>query len=202
MSIAESVMADASQTGVRPLSLDQVQRGKPQAHKWAVAGTVGASTRTDQAVFYALLADTAKDSTHDLVTPTAGVSGWSASTIARYIADNPSPLINIHFTGASTDSLLAEGALEFVRKTPDGAVQSELIFLSRFRHEMTQIQKILSVPVNSEILDGYTWLRVLTAEATPTANSYNATFSFGATLDKRAEVPQARAGVVAPARPG
>lgn len=198
--IAASVLADASQAGVRPLSLDNLKRAAPQAHKWAVTGTVGASTRTDQTTFYNLLADTAKSATHDLVTPTAGVSGWTAATIARYIADNPSPLVNMHFTDASLDSLLRGGSLEFVRNTPDGAAQSELVFMSRYAHDMQYQPKVLSVPINSEILDGYTFCRVLTAEATPTANSYNVTFTFGSTNDKRADVPLARPGVVAPVR--
>lgn len=198
--VAASVMRDAAGAGVRPLSLDSLKRAAPAAHQWSVTGTVGAATRTDQTTFYNLLADTAKSATHDLVTPTQQVSGWTAATVARYIADNPSPLINLHFTDATLDGLLRAGKIEFVRNTPDGAAQSELVFMSRYAHDMQQQPKVLSIPINSEIVDGYTFFRVLTAEATPTANGYNLTSTFGATNDKRAEIPLGVPGVVAPVR--
>lgn len=204
MSVASSILRDASAAGgLAPLALDSkmnAARMAPQKHKWSVTGTVGASTRTDQTTFYNLLSDTAKGATYDLVTPTAAVSGWAASTIATYIAHNPAPLINMHFTGASTDALLGDGSLEFIRKTPDGNEVSQPEFLSAFRHDMQYQPKVLSIPIQSEVVDGYTFVRVLTAEATPTANSFTVTFTFGATLDKRADVPQSRAAVVAAPR--
>lgn len=203
MAAIPSIMRSAQQSigGVSRMSFDaggkfERARSSPQKHKWNITGTVGAATRTDQTAFYNLLTDVVKSSTHDLVAAVAAVSGWTPATIARYIADNPSPLINIHFTGASTDALLGDGNIEFVRKTPDGNEVLQPEFLSTFRHDMQQQPKVLSVPVNSEVLDGYTYPRVLTAEATPTANSFSATFTFGATLDRRADVPLAEAGVV------
>lgn len=203
MGAVSSIMRNAPSSigGVQRLSFDSQGRFErarvaPAKHKWNVTGTVGAATRTDQTPFYNLLTDVAKGATFDLVAPTAAVSGWSAATIARYIADNASPLINMHFTGASSDTLLGDGTVEFIRKTPDGNDVTQPEFLSTFRHDMQYQPKVLSVPINSEVLDGYTYPRVLTAEATPTANSYALTFTFGPTLDKRADVPLAEAGVV------
>jgi len=207
MGAVASIMksAPASIGGVQRLSFDskgrfEAARTAPQKHKWSIAGTVGAATRTDQVPFYNLLTDIAKGATFDLVTPTAAVAGWTNVTIARYIADNPAPLINMHYTGASTDSLLGDGSIDFVRKTPDGNEVVQPEFLSTFRHDMQQQPRVLSIPVNSEVLDGYTYCRSLTAEATPTANSYQLTFTFAPTIDRRGDIPMGEPGVVAPVR--
>lgn len=196
MNIADSMMADAHNVGVKPLSLDGIRRAAPAAHKWASGGTNGATT--DQHAFYNLLTDTA-ESGATLGTPVPSATGWTAATVARYIADNPSPLRNVHFSGASVSTLLEQSTLRFVRKTPDVSEQVETIFLSTFVHDMRYQTGVLSIPINGEVLDGYTFPRFLSPGAA-TAPTFTVTFSFGATNDKRADVPGARAAVVAPPR--
>lgn len=208
MSAIASILRDAQAPGLGGAvqSFDSggklaAARAAPQKHKWSVTGTVGASTRTDQVAFYNLIADVAKGATFDLVTPAVSVAGWSAATIARYIGDCPAPLITIHLTGANTggaanNNLFGDGTIEFLRRMPDGNDVFQPEPLSLFRHDMTQLPTVMSVPVNSEVLDGYTYPRILTAEATPSANGYQATFVFASTYDKRADVPQARAAMV------
>lgn len=198
MNIADSVaFQDAASAGLRPLSLDNIRRTAPQSHKWTFTGTAGAGSY-DQAPFYNLLTDTAESSA-TLGAPSPAAGGWSAATVARYIADNAAPLRNIHFSGASVDSLLENSTLRFIRKTPDVSEQVETIFLSTFVHDGRYQPKVLSVPINGEVLDGYTFVRVLSPGAA-SPNSYTATFSFGSTNDKRAEVPPARAAVIAQPR--
>lgn len=195
MDIARSMMQPAVNSGVQPLSLDNKlgQRARAQTHKWTFTGTVG--TGTDQAPFYNILTDVA-ESGNTLGSPAPAQSGWSAAAVARFIADNPAPLVNMHFTGATTSTLLEGGVLTFVRKTPAGAQNVHDEQMSTFTSSMRYQPTILSIPIEGEVFDGYTYVRVKTAQATPTANGYNLTFTFGGTNDKRAEVPEAQAMVV------
>lgn len=201
MSLAASMQADAANAGIKPLSLDggKINRAAPQVHRWSVTGTVGAATLNDQAAYYNLLSDQL-EGTNVAATPTFSSSArYSASTATRYIADNAAPLRLMHFTGAAgtgAATLLENTRVKFVRETPDGAQQFEQIELSTFVSPQRYQTGVLSVPINGEVLDGYTYVRVISPEATPTANGYSLSFAFGATNDKRAEVPAARAAVV------
>lgn len=195
MDIAGSMLADADRAGLKSLSLDGIRRAAPQAHRWTVAGTAAATT--DQVAFYNLKADTTESgATAGTATPP---SGWSTAEIARYIADNPAPLRTMHFSGASADDLLERTIIRFLRSTPDAAQQQETVFLSTYVHDGRFQPKVLSVPINGEVLDGYTYPRVLSPGASG-AQSYTLTFAFGATNDKRADVPPAGGAVVAPIR--
>jgi len=196
MDIAANMLAPASSAGIRALSLDNIKRAAPQSHKWAAAGAVGAGT--DQFPFYNLITDTA-ESGATLGTPTVSAGGWSVAQVTRYIADNPAPLRNMHFTGAaggSASTLLENGTLRFLRSSPDVSVQQETIPLSTFVSADRYQTSVLSVPINGEVLDGYTFARVLTPQHGVTANSYVLTFNFGATEDRRASVPPASAAVI------
>lgn len=194
MNIADNInLRDAGNVGVRPVSLDNIRRAAPQEHLWTVTGSAGAGG-IDQMPFYNLLTDTA-ESGATLGAPTPP-SGWSTATMARYIADNPAGLRMIHLTNASVDRLFDNATLRFVRSTPDASAQTETVRCSTFVDNRRFDQRILSVPINGEVFDGYTFVRVLTAGAA-SANSYTATFVWGASNDKRADAPATRAAVVA-----
>ena len=198
MDLAENIaIQDAHGVGIRPVNLDAGRRAAPQSHRWSVTGTAG-STR-DQADFYNLLTATAESAATLCPTLSPASSSFSAAQIARYIADNPAPLRMLHLTGASSDNLFDSGELRFKRVTPDLSDQSETVLLDGFVHDQRQDRKVLSIPINGEVLDGYTWPRLLTA-GTVAAATYKATFAFGATNDKRADVPATRAAVVMPPR--
>jgi hypothetical protein len=145
--------------------------------------------------FYNLLSDVAEATNHILVAPTAP-SGWSPATMARYIADNPAGLRMIHLTQASVDRLFDDATLRFVRATPDVSTQTETVRCSTFVDNRRFDQRILSVPINGEVFDGYTYVRVISRGAA-TPNSYTATFVWGPSNDKRADAPATRAAVVA-----
>lgn len=194
-SISESLaMRDAGDVGLRPLALDGGKRAAPQSHKFTVTGAVG--TGVDQMPFYNLRTDSA-ESGATLGTPSPSAPGWSLAEVNRYIGDSPASLRNIHFSGASSNSLLENSTIRFVRNTPDVAEQTETIFLSTFVHDQRFQPTVLSVPVAGEILDGYTYVRILSPQSTPAAASYTVTFSFGASPDRRSEIPVARGAVVA-----
>lgn len=201
MQIAASMMDNAANAGIKPLSLDggKINRAAPQVHRWSVTGTVGAATLNDQAAFYNLLSDSL-EGTNVAATPTfSSSSRYSAASATRYIADNAAPLKMMHFTGAvgtGAATLLESTVVKFVRETPDGSSQSEQIELATFVSPNRYQTGVLSVPINGEVLDGYTYPRVISPEGTPTANGYKLSFAFGATNDKRADVPAARAATV------
>jgi hypothetical protein len=194
-SISESLaMRDAGDVGLRPLALDSGKRAAPQSHKFTVVGEDGAGI--DQAAFYNLRSDVA-ESGATLVAPTPSAPGWTLAQVNRYIGDCPASLRNIHFSGASTNSLLENSTVRFVRCTPDVAEQTETIFLSTFVHDQRFQPTVLSVPVAGEILDGYTYVRILSPQAMESPNGYTVTFSFGAAPDRRGDIPVARGAVVA-----
>jgi hypothetical protein len=180
--------------GVRSASLDNIRRAAPQEHLWTVTGTANAS-QVDQMPFYNLLTDVAESATSILGSPTPP-AGWTAATMARYIADNPAALRLIHLTQASVDRLFDNGTLRFVRKTPDIAEQTETVRMSTFVDNRRFDTRILSIPINGEVFDGYTYVRLLTAGAA-SPNSYTATFVWGSASDRRADAPAATAAVVA-----
>jgi hypothetical protein len=195
VNIADNInLRDAVGVGVRPVSLDQIRRAAPQEHLWTFTGTANAS-QTDQAPYYNLLADVAESNSHILGTPTPP-TGWSTATMARYIADNPAGLRMIHLTNASVDRLFDDATLRFVRSTPDASAQTETVRCSTFVDNRRFDQRILSIPINGEVFDGYTYVRILTRGAA-SPNSYTATFVWGASNDKRADAPPTRAAVVA-----
>jgi len=193
-SISESLaMRDAGDVGLRPMSLDGGRRAAPQSHKFTVTGTAGSGI--DQMPFYNLRTDVA-ESGSTLGSPTPSAPGWTLAQVNRFIGDCPASLRNIHFSGASSNSLLENSTIRFVRSSPDVAEQTETIFLSTFVHDGRFQPTVLSVPVAGEVLDGYTYVRILSPQSTPTAASYTVTFSFGAAPDKRADIPVARGAVV------
>lgn len=195
MNIADNInLRDAAGVGVRPVSLDNIRRAAPQEHLWTVTGTATAVQR-DQMPFYNLITDVAESASDILGAPTPP-TGWSTATMARYIADNAAALRMVHLTNASVDRLFDNGTFRFIRSTPDISVQQETVRLTTFVDNRRFDQRILSVPINGEVFDGYTFLRVLTAGAA-SANSYTATFVWGSANDKRADAPAARAAVVA-----
>jgi hypothetical protein len=116
--------------------------------------------------------------------------------MARYIADNPAGLRMIHLTQASVDRLFDDATLRFVRSTPDVSTQTETVRCSTFVDNRRFDQRILSVPINGEVFDGYTYVRCITKGAS-SPNSYTATFVWGPSNDKRADAPATRAAVVA-----
>lgn len=195
MDIASNInMRSAQGVGVRPASLDNIRRAAPQEHLWTIVGTANAA-QVDQIPFYNLLADVAESATSILGAGTPP-SGWSTAAIARYIADNPAGLRMVHLTNASVDRLFDNATFRFVRNTPDISSQTETVRLSTYVDNRRFDQRILSVPINGEVFDGYTFLRILTAGAAA-ANSYTATFVWGSANDKRADAPQTSAAVVA-----
>lgn len=198
MDLAENIaMQDAAGVGIRPVHLDSGRRAAPQTHRWSITGTAG-STR-DQADFYNLITATAEAAATLCPTITPAASAFNSAAMARYIADNPAPLRMLHLTGASSDNLFDSGELKFRRQTPDLSEQSETVLLDGFVHDQRQDKKVLSIPINGEVLDGYTSVRLLTA-GTVAAATYKASFAFGATNDKRGDVPATRAAVVMPPR--
>jgi len=189
--IASNMLAQSKQPA---LSLNNGLRKSPaQIHKWSVLGA--ASAAGDQAPFYNLLTDVAQGS-YNLVAPTPSQSAWSTATMARYIADTVCGLRMIHFTGASTNTLLANGTMNFVRRMPNGDTQTQNIDLSTFVTPNRFDPTILSVPINGEVLDGYTYVRLFTDGAVG-RNSYTASFVWGDAYDKRADAPTATPAVVA-----
>lgn len=203
MQIASSMMQNAADAGIKPLSLEgpggKINRAAPQVHRWTVSGTIGAASLNDQAAFYNLLADQL-EGTNVAATPVfASTSRYSATTATRYIADNAAPLRMMHFTGAvgaGAATLLESTKVRFIRETPDGAQQFEQVELSTFVSPQRYQTGVLSVPINGEVLDGYTYVRVISPEALVTANGYTLSFAFGPTIDKRGDVPAARPAVV------
>jgi len=141
-----------------------------------------------------------RESGNTLGTPAFASSAfYTAAQATRYIADNSAPLTMAHFTraaGSSSATLLAGTVLKFLRFVPDGDQQQEQIEASTYVSADRFDPTVLSIPIDGEVFDGYTFLRVNSPQATPVAAGYNLTFRFGPTLDRRAEVPGASGTVV------
>ncbi len=198
MSIAASMLSGNANAGIKPLSLDgKINRAAPQVHQWTVAGTIG--VLKDQTPFYNLLTDDLEGTNVAGVPTFASSTKYTAASATRYIADNLAPLRMMHFTGvAGTNSatVLETMKLLFKRFTPDGAAQTEQVLLSTFVTPNRFQTGVLSVPINGEVLDGYTYPIVVNDEGSAVAVAYTVSFAFGATNDPRADVPAARPAVV------
>ena len=196
MDLAESIaVQDAAGIGPRAVHLDAGRRAAPQTQRWSVTGTAGSTN--DQSDFYNLLTAVVESSATLSPTLTPASSSYTAAQLARYIADNPAALRMIHLTSASVDNLFDGAQLRFKRITPDLADQSETVLLDTFVHDQRQDKKVLSIPINGEVLDGYTWPRLLTPGQVAAA-TFKISFAFGAANDKRADVPGTRAAAVMP----
>jgi hypothetical protein len=198
MDIASSMLASGGASGIKPLSLEgKINRLSPQVHQWTVEGEVGSGK--DQTAFYNILVDEA-DGTNDEITPTFDSSDkYTSAAATRYIADVLLPLRMMHFTGASgtlSASVLETARLKFKRFMPDGAEQIEQVLLSTFVGPDRFQPTVLSVPINGEVLDGYTYPIVEAKQGDPTASGYSLAFAFGASNDPRADVPATRAAIV------
>lgn len=165
--------------------------GDSTQHLWSVQGQLGSGY--DQIPFYNLLTDTQKNSSHIVGSPTPSEAGWTAATVARYIADRPAALQLAHFTDANNNSILGAGRLEVVRNTPDGQNAERPTKFAQYRTSQQYNKDVLSVPLDGVALDGYTYIRVITPQDAATAVTYSVTFAMTESMDKRAIVPAAPA---------
>lgn len=192
-----ALKGSTTQSGLKPMGLDATKfnRAAPQSVRWTFTGTVGSGT--DQAPFYNVLADVA-ESGNTLGTPAPSDSAWSAANATAYLRDNPAPLENVHLLAATATDLFDRSVIKLVRRTPDGNEQTAKLDLGKFISDQRYQTNVLSVPVEGEPLDGWTYVRVNSPQRTVTANGYNAIFNFAESVDKRADLPAARGSVVAP----
>jgi len=191
----QGMMRPTTQNALKPLGLDgtQFNRAAPQSVKWSFTGAVG--TATDQAPFYNVLGDVV-ESGATLGTPAPSDSAWSAANATAYLRDNPAPLENIHLLAATVSDLFDRSVIKLIRRTPDGNEQTAKLDLGKFVSDQRYQTNVLSVPIEGEPLDGWTYVRILSPQKTVTANGYSAIFNFAESIDRRADLPAARGSVV------
>ena len=186
-----------TQSALRPLGLDasKFNRAAPQSVKWTFLGAVASGT--DQAPYYNVLTDVT-ESGATLGAPAPSDAAWSAANATAYLRDNPAPLENVHLLAASVTDLFDRSTIKLIRRTPNGDEQTAKLDLGKFISDQRFQTTVLSVPIEGEPLDGWTYVRILSPQKLVTANGYQAIFNFAESVDKRAELPQARGSVVAP----
>lgn len=157
--------------------------------RFSVAGTIKAGLITrDQAVFFNRDTDTVIGTDHALATVTPSVSKFTAAQVAVFYAHNPAQLANLNITGASVPAAISSMKMSTVRFTPSGEQIQEEVQASSFQTSGDFQDTRVQIPTE-EILDGYTFIRLLSDAQLVTAASYDATFTFAASTDRRLAVP-------------
>ncbi len=118
-------------------------------------------------------------------------AGQRLAMIGRSMRDNPRRLINIEIDLAGVAegarfNVWAQAQLRFMRAAPDGIrTTSEISLLSFMGPFQGEEAQRLSIPINSEILDGYTYPVLVFPPAVGSARA-RFTFSDHATIDTAA----------------
>lgn len=164
-------------------------KGVEYSHiRYSVLGTALAGLITkDQASFFGIDSDVVIDTSHALATVTPSVSRFSAAQTAQFLAFNPAQLANVNITGANAAGIVATLKLAFVRFEPDGTAVSREVQSTTFQTTGDYQTDRVQIPCE-EVLDGYTFPRILT-DAQVAAAQYAATFSFAPTVDRRQSIP-------------
>lgn len=177
-------------------SLDRSAGGKTSNSqiKMTVTGNLSIVT-TDQTPFFNQDADVAISANHSLRTPVPAVAPFTAQTAATFIAFNMMPLRNINVVNALTAAVVSSMQLQFVRNTPMGQSQGDTIFASGYLTAQDFQTTRVQIPVDGEVLDGYSFLRLLNTSTNPAA-TYDVIFTFGGRIGRRIEVPTAGGAVL------
>jgi hypothetical protein len=155
---------------------------------------------TDQVPFFNQIADPNIGGAV-VAAPTPAVPTFTNAQVTEFVALNPMSLRNMNMTGASyglaagTD-LVAGGRLDIVRQTPFGQIETEEIYFSTYLTTQDYQTTRIQIPIAGEVIDGYTYCRLVTPANLAAAGAYSVAWLFGPRMDRRAEVPNVGAAVV------
>ena len=133
--------------------------------------------------------------------PVPAVPTFSVAQVTEFVALNPMSLRNMNLTGANyggaagTD-LVAGARLDIVRQTPFGQIETEEIYFSTYLTTQDYQTTRIQIPIAGEVIDGYTYLRIVSPPNLAAAGGYSVAWLFGPRMDRRAEVPNVGAAVV------
>jgi hypothetical protein len=137
-----------------------------------------------------------------VVVPTPAVPTFNAQQVTAFVALNPMSLRNMNLTGAiygagpAGAELVAGGRLDIVRATPFGSTETEEIYFSTYLTTQDFQSTRIQIPIAGEIIDGYTYCRIVTPQDVAGQAGYSIAWLFGPRMDRRAEVPNVGAAVV------
>ena len=133
--------------------------------------------------------------------PTPAVPTFTNAEVTTFVALNPMSLRNMNMTGANyggaagTD-LVAGARLDIVRQTPFGQIETEEIYFSTYLTTQDYQTTRIQIPIAGEVIDGYTYCRILSPTDLANPAGYSVAWLFGPRMDRRAEVPNVGAAVV------
>lgn len=166
--------------------------------KFRVVGTALGAHTYDQAGFFSQLGDVViAATTYVLATVTPAVSRFSNAQVSDFLTWNPLFLRNINIVSVSgTDAASAASSIEArpYRITPMGQESTDLVAATSFQTSVDYQTNRVQIPLGLTI-DGYSYVRIIN-EAQATAVRYTCSFTFGARLDRRLEVPDSGAALI------
>ena len=173
--------------------------------KFSVAGDPApAAGQNDQAAFFNEVPDPllAPAPAFFAAVVTPAVPTFTAAQVTTFVALNPMSLRNMNLTGAiygggpAGAELVAGGRLDIVRNTPFGASETEEIYFSTYLTTQDFQSTRIQIPIAGEVIDGYTYCRIVTPQDAAGQAAYSVAWLFGPRMDRRSEVPNVGAAVV------
>lgn len=172
--------------GPAPFKPSLAPRAAVQRVKFSVSGTT-TSAGKDQVPFFYAIADTAKDSGHDLVTPTPAVTRFNALQVGQYVERRPAQIVNINVTGADSSETVSSMVVEPVRYEIAGAVLTDRIDADDFQDARDFQTTRVTIPMDYTV-DGWSFIRLINDQNNSPNASYTVSFTLNFSVDQRAEV--------------
>lgn len=157
-----------------------------QRVKFSVTGTA-TSAGKDQVPFFYAIADTAKDSGHDLATPSPAVTRFTALQVGQYIERRPAQIVNINVTAADSSETVSSMVIEPVRYEIAGAVLTDRVDADDFQDAKDFQTTRVTIPMDY-VVDGWSFIRLINDQNSAPKASYTVSFTLNFGPDQRAEV--------------
>lgn len=162
---------------------------------FAVQGTAAAGALAwDQAWFFSQIGDIVVDSTYAIATVTPSSTRFTNAQVADFISFQPFCAVNMNLVAASDADVVSGLQMQPIRLTPFGTEASATVYNLQYQTTADFQTTRGQIPF-SEIVDGYTYLRLISPIQVAAA-TYSCSFLLGLRPDRRSQVPRLPAQVL------
>lgn len=156
---------------------------------FSITGTAQAGALAwDQAWYFSQIGDQPVNNTFAIAVVAPASTAFSDSQIADFLSFQPFCITNMNLVNASANALVSGMQMQPVRLTPFGTSASSTIYNLQYQTTVDFQKDRGQIPF-SEIVDGYTYIRV-NSPIQAAAATYSVSFLLGLRPDRRSQVPK------------
>jgi hypothetical protein len=156
---------------------------------YSVLGTAAAGAlEWDQAWFFSQIGDIVVDPTYAIAAVTPSSTRFTNAQVADFVSFQPFCVVNMNLVNASADEIVSGLQMTPIRLTPFGTSSESTIYNLQYQTTADFQTSRGQIPF-SEIVDGYTYLRLITPIQAAAA-TYQVSLLCGLRPDRRAQVPR------------